>query len=190
MTKLRKMFASVMLAGVIATPFALAQDNSEGNSEQPRSERGERGERGEDRGSRGNFDPAQIRERMVERLKEQLAPADDAEWEVIKPKLEKAMTVRFEQMMGNFGGGFGRSRGGPGGGEEREPRNDTERASRDLSKTLEDKSASADTIAAKLTALRDARAKAAADVKATQEDLRGVLSARQEAVLVVNGMLE
>ncbi len=188
MTKLRKMFASMMLAGAIVTPFALAQDNTGGNSEQPRGDR-------EDRGGRGGFDPAQMRERMVERLKEQLAPANDEEWNIIKPKLEKAMTVRFEQMMGNFGG-LGRGRGGSGGGggsaggEEREPRNDTERASRDLSKILEDKSAAPDTIAAKLTALREARAKAAAEVKASQEDLRGVLTARQEAVLVVNGMLE
>ncbi len=32
MTKLRKMFASMMLAGAIVTPFALAQDTSGGNS--------------------------------------------------------------------------------------------------------------------------------------------------------------
>lgn len=195
MNKIVKTLSCVVLTGLIAVPFAIAQDSPErgdreeaGDRGEDRGDRGERGERGEDRGdrARGGFDPARMREMMVERIKEQLAPTDE-EWGVIKPKLEKVMETRFQQLVGGFGG-FGR-RGGPD-GEEREPRNDMERASRDLRRTLDDTGAAPETIASKLQAVRDARAKAQAEVKAAQEDLQSVLTPRQEAVLVVNGMLE
>jgi hypothetical protein len=117
------------------------------------------------------------------RLKEQMAPSEE-EWGVIQPKLYKVLNARFAQM-----GGMG-SMMRRGGGEEREPRNDVERAARELEKTLKDTSASADTIAEKLKALRDARAKAAEATKAAQEDLKSVLTARQEALLVADGVLE
>lgn len=184
MNKLATVLSCVVLSSMIAAPMAFAQDNPGDRG----GERGDRGDRGDDRG-RGGFDPARMREMIVDRMKTELAPSDE-EWGIIKPKLEKVLEARFTQMVSGFGG-FGRGRGGPeGGGEEREPRNDVERASRDLRRTLDESSATPETIAAKLQAVRDARAKAQAEVKATQEDLKSVLTARQEAVLVVNGMLE
>ena len=66
----------------------------------------------------------------------------------------------------------------------------SERAAKDLGDALKNKDTSPDVITAKLAALREAKAKAAEAVKASQEDLKSVLTARQEAVLVVNGMLE
>ena len=66
-------------------------------------------------GGRGNFDPAQMRERMMTRIKEQLGATDD-EWKAIEPKVDKVMTAQRESR-GGFGfGGFGGGRGGPGGG--------------------------------------------------------------------------
>src|SRR5205814_3579173 len=68
---------------------------------------------------RGNFDPAQMRERMMNRIKEQLGATDD-EWKAISPKVEKVMTAQRESRGGGFGfggGGFGGGgRGGGGGG--------------------------------------------------------------------------
>ena len=55
---------------------------------------------------------------------------------------------------------------------------------------LENKDTPADQIAAKLTALREARAKAKADLETAQKDLKEVLTPRQEAVMVSMGMLE
>ena len=40
----------------------------------------------------GNFDPAQMRQRMMERMKEQLG-ADDEAWKVIEPRLTKVMEL-------------------------------------------------------------------------------------------------
>mgnify|MGYP001074398676 CR=1 FL=1 len=59
-----------------------------------------------------------------------------------------------------------------------------------LQTTLENKDASADDIKAKLTALRTSRAKKEADLKSAREELRKVLTLRQEAQLVLMGMLD
>jgi hypothetical protein len=59
-----------------------------------------------------------------------------------------------------------------------------------LRDTLDNKDASAADIDSKLKALRDAREKSRAELAAAQKDLKEVLTGRQEAVLVVNGMLE
>ena len=64
---------------------------------------------------RGNFDPAQARQRMMERYKEQLdVKNDDAEWKVISERITKVMEARREVGGGGMGG-FGRGGRGPGG---------------------------------------------------------------------------
>src|SRR4030095_8867093 len=68
------------------------------------------------RQGRGNFDPEQARQRMMDRYKEQLEVKDDAEWKLISDRIEKVTAARREVGFGG-GGGFGRGgRGGPGGG--------------------------------------------------------------------------
>ncbi|MEP0841816.1 MAG: hypothetical protein HRF43_03795, partial [Phycisphaerae bacterium] len=65
------------------------------------------------RGGRGNFDPAQMRQRMMDNIKEELAASDD-EWKVLQPKVEKVLDAQRETRGGGFGGfgGFGgRDRG-------------------------------------------------------------------------------
>src|SRR5258708_4012287 len=59
------------------------------------------------RGNPGNFDPAQMRERMMTRIKEQLGASDD-EWKALQPAVEKVMTAQRDARAGG--------RGGPGGG--------------------------------------------------------------------------
>ncbi len=63
-------------------------------------------------------------------------------------------------------------------------------ASQDLQKTLENKDSKPEEIKAKLDALREAKTKAKTDLTAAQADLKGVLTQRQEAVLVEAGLLE
>ena len=55
---------------------------------------------------------------------------------------------------------------------------------------MDNKDAAPETIAKKLTSLREARDKARKDVADAQKELKEVLTQRQEAVLVMNGMLE
>jgi Spy/CpxP family protein refolding chaperone len=63
-------------------------------------------------------------------------------------------------------------------------------ASKALADTLDNKDAKPDEIKAKLTALRDARAKAREELTKARKDLTDLLTQRQEAVLVQFGILE
>jgi hypothetical protein len=175
------------------------------------------GDQGGPGGPGGQFDPAQMRQRMMERQKEMLGADDDA-WKVIEPRLTKVMELSRQSMGGGMGGMFGmrgmrgmrgqggqqgQGRGGqqgqgPGGqqgdrprfpGEENREPSAVEKAQEALSTTLENESASADTIKQQLTALRAAREKAKQELAASQQSLREILTIRQEALLVVSGML-
>lgn len=174
-----------LVAGALALPVvSMAQD--QGGNRGGDQNRG--GDRGGDRGNRGNFDPAQMRERMETFMKEQLGNPTDEEWKVIQPKLDKVMTAQRDSRGGfMFGrGGSDRSRGG----DSSQPKSDVQKAQSDLKDTLDKKDASVEEINAKLAALRTAREKAKTELKAAQKDLSEVLTARQVAALVMMGMLE
>jgi hypothetical protein len=181
-------FFVFVLTALLVPTLSFAQDQGGGGGG---NQQGGGGGGGRNRGGGGpgggNFDPAQFRQRMMDRLKEELGATDD-EWKVLEPKVDKVMTAQQSARAGGGFGGFGRRGGGGGMG----PGGDTPtaQAARDLRTTLDNKDAPASEITAKLTALRDARAKARAELESAQKDLKEVLTPRQEAVLVVNGMLE
>lgn len=76
-------------------------------------------------GGRGNFDPAQFRQRMMDRLKEQLEVTDDAEWKALEPLIQNVTEARRATMSGMgrgmFGGGPRRGSGDNAGGGGRGP---------------------------------------------------------------------
>jgi hypothetical protein len=150
-------------------------------------EEGAAGAAGGGRGARGGRgDPAQMRQRMLERTKEMLG-AKDEEWAVISPKLEKVNALRTDIMGGGRGGG----RGGEAPQGEETP---VRKAAQELRSLLSDSSdgmpVTAEQISAKLTAYREAREKARQELAAAQEELRQVLSVEQEARLVLQGVLD
>ena len=134
----------------------------------------------------------QFRQRMAERLKTALK-ASDEEWSVIQPLLEK-MYAKQREAGGrfNFGGRRGGGPGGPG-GEDRGNRPSMfggTPESEALETALKSDSTSPAEIKAKLDALREARKKAAAELDQSRDDLRKVLTQRQEATLVLIGILQ
>lgn len=150
-----------------------------------------------------NFDPAQMQQMMEQRMQEQLG-ATAEEWKVLGPRVMKVMTLSrqvntpgggmFRMGMGRRGGQQG-GQAGPGGPAGRrgpfgqgEP-TAVDTASDALQTTLENTAANADEIKAKLTALRAAKEKAKAELATAQQDLKQVLTLRQEAQLVLMGML-
>ncbi len=160
---------------------------------------GGRGNRG-DRGPGGT--PEEFRARMAERLKTSLKVTDD-EWGILQPLIEKVTTKQRDAMSGRFGGFGGRGGGGPGGDRGPggggggntgggAPGGDRPGAaeSQALRDALEKDGTSAADIAAKLTAVREQRKKAAAELTAARADLQKVVTARQEAVLFSMGILE
>ena len=147
-------------------------------------------------GRRGNFNPEEFRQRMNERLKASLKVTDD-EWAAIQPLIEKVQAKQRDAMGGRFGG-FGRGPGGPGGpggaggggGGGDQPARPGAAESDALRKALESESTSSDDLKAKLNAVREQRKKSASELASAREDLRKVLTVRQEAALVAAGILE
>ncbi len=146
-------------------------------------------------GRRGNMQD--FMQRMNERVKTALK-ATDEEWAVIQPLLEKVQTIQRETMSSRFGG-FGRRSGGPGspGGNQgdqgqRGPggQGGGSPESQALRTALESDSTSADEIKTKLAALREARKKSQAQLEQAREELKKVLTLRQEATLVQMGLLD
>jgi hypothetical protein len=144
-----------------------------------------------------NFDPAQMRERMVSRYKDAMEVTDDAEWKVLEAAISKVVDARMEVMAGTFGGmrNFRRNTNDTAnadqGGQNRNrgPFGSPSAESEDLQKAIDAK-APADEIKAKLVKLRDANAAKEAKLAAAQEDLKKLLTSRQEAVAVLGGLLK
>ncbi len=140
----------------------------------------------------------EFRQRRSEQMREQLG-ANQEEWtKVLQPRIEKVQQLQRQSRGGFRGmrGGRGRRGGRRGGGERpaagapQREQSDVEKKTEALRKLLEDKASNANAVKAALDALRKARAKAAADLAAARKELRGVVTVRQEAQLVLLGLLE
>ena len=130
---------------------------------------------------------------MADRMKTMLKVSDE-EWSVIQPLVEKVQAKQRETMAGRFGGFGGRGgRGGPGrdrdGASSASARPGATEAEA-LRTAVENENTSPDELKAKLTAVREQRKKSEAELEATREELRKVLTVRQEAALVSMGVLE
>ena len=146
---------------------------------------------------------------MMDNYKERLEVTNDDEWKVLEDKIQKVLDAR--QAVGSFGGfggpggrGGGRrannnnntdtnaapadanggGRGGRRGGNRGTPAPETEA----LQSAVEAK-ASADDLKAKMAKVRDARKAAEAKLESAQEDLRKLLTVRQEASAMLMGLL-
>jgi hypothetical protein len=202
-TKLQKGFGIAILCILTATFVWAAEDGARRGQDQPDPDR--QSQPGGDRGSpRGGFnpDPGAMQQRMMEFMKTRLGITDDAEWAIIEPRLSKVMTLsRSASNMGGMMRGM-MGRGGMDRGGRRRPdiagRQDTleaaddpvQKASDSLQETLDKTDATAEEIKTKLQAFREAREKAQQDLAKARQELRDVLTLRQEAQLVLMGMLD
>jgi len=140
----------------------------------------------------GNFDPAQFQQRMMDRIKEQLAFTNDTDWDAVKPLVQKVMDSRREVGTGGgmgrmFGGGRnggGGNQGGPGGGMFGQPSPEQNA----LQKALDDN--------APVAQIKDLLAKYKASQKVkqakleeAQANLKKVLTVRQEAQAALLGLV-
>ena len=133
---------------------------------------------------------------MLAAARERLEVTDDAEWKVISDRVMKVMELRRATMSGGVGM-FG-GRGGPPGGDRGSSGGDSNagRGFRGggspelaaLSSAVNDKLPDAE-IKSRLDRLRESRKDSEAKLAQAQDDLRAVLSVRQEAMAVVFGLL-
>jgi len=137
----------------------------------------------------GNFDPAAFQQRMMDNIRERLAFTNDTDWAAVQPLIQKEFDARRDVGFGGRGFGGGRrggnnnAQGGRGGfGGQSSPEADA------LQKSLDDNAPTAQVTAA-LEKYRASRKTKEAKLAQTQEDLRKVLTPRQEAQAVLLGLL-
>jgi hypothetical protein len=181
---LKKMFATTGITLLCAA--ALAQDNGPGPG--PGGPGG-----GGPGGGRRNFDPAQMQQRMEERMKEirtQMDVKDDAEWKIIQDRITKVQEARREAMQGMFGrGGPGGRRGGDNGGPGGPGMGGQNNPELEALNAAVRSNAPKDQIQAALDKYRKVRKEKEAALEKAQAALKELLSVKQEAVAVANGML-
>ena len=166
----------MMLMGVVALMQFCLAGAQEATTPREGGNRGARQQRGGQQ-----FNPQQMQERYMNRVKESLG-VNDEEWKVLKPKVEKVRTAQMNtQRMG-----MGR-RTGERAGTELSP---IQKASQELQTVLAKKDSSAKDISAKLTALREAKKKSETELAEARKALKELLTQRQEAQLVMMGLLE
>jgi hypothetical protein len=147
--------------------------------------------------AQGRPDPAQFRQRRMDDLRDKLEIKDDAEWSAIEPKISKVMDAQRDVMGMRLGGMFGggRRRGGEdnNGGENRPRRpsmfGEPSPSVEALQKSIDAKAPSSE-LKTKLAAVRAETKEKEAKLDAAEQDLQSVLTPRQEAVAVVNGLLK
>jgi len=166
MKKLLAMLA-VAAAVCLSADSLRAQDNGGG---------------GGGRGGFRGFDPQQ----MMDNIKDRLGFTNDTDWSAVQPLVQKVMDARRDSMSGMFRG-FRRRGGdnGGGGGNPNRPSN----AEADALQQAVDSNAPAAQIKAALEKYRTAQKARQAKLEQAQEDLRKVLSQKQEAQAVLMGLL-
>jgi len=75
-------------------------------------------------------------------------------------------------------------------GRNEQPKTELEQKSRELRELLRDDKADVDQIKAKLSAVRASKERTARELAGARQTLRQLMTLRQEAVLVLNGLLD
>jgi hypothetical protein len=181
-----------LLSGAVFAQTAQTDPNATdtGNANGRRGRRGQNADQtgNNNGGGRGNFDPAQMQQQMMDRMKEQFGVTDDAEWKVITDRLAPVMELR--RAAGGGGGGFGLrgGMGGPGGGRGGRGGGAASPEQDALRQAIQDKLPDAE-IKSRLDRVREVRKANEEKLAKAQDDLRAVLSVRQEAMAVMYGLL-
>ncbi len=175
---------AVTAALAFTTGSLLAQDNNAAPS-------GDQGGQRRNRQGGGNWDPAQMQQRIMDRVQEQLGFTNDTEWDAVKPLVQKVMDARRDVGFGGMGRMMGgRNRGGDQGGNNRggmfgqaSPEQEA------LQKAIDDNAPAAQIkdLLAKYKASQKAKQ---AKLEAAQADLKAVLTTKQEAEATLLGLVQ
>ncbi len=172
----------IAAALLLSVGNTMAQDNPPG---------GGRGGRG---GPGGGFDPAQMQQRMLENIREQMDVKDDAEWKIIADRITKVNEARRD--IGFGGGGMRRMFRPPGGDAQNADQGNRRRFGPEpgaeeaaLEKAIDSKAPKAELKAA-MTKFRAAKKEKEAKLEAAQEELLKVVDTKQEALLLSMGIVK
>lgn len=149
-------------------------------------------------GGRGNFDPAQMQQRIMDNAREQLGLTNDTDWNAIQPLVQKVMDARRDTMGGGMGRLMGRGNRGGNNANANANNNSGRRGgfggtpspeAEALQKAIDDNAPTAQVKAALAKYHASQKDKQAKLVQA-QENLRKVLTVKQEAQAALLGLVE
>jgi hypothetical protein len=151
------------------------------------------GGNGGGQGGRGNFDPAQFQQRMMDNIKDQLGFTNDTDWGAVQPLIQKVMDAQRSTRSGGMGRLFGRGNrgGGDQGGNNRRggfggtPSPEAEA----LQKAIDDNAPAAQ-IKELLAKYQASQKDKQAQLATAQDNLRAVLTIKQEAQATLLGLLQ
>jgi hypothetical protein len=155
---------------------------------------GQRRQRGGQGGPGGNFDPAQMQQRMLQRVQDELGFTNDTEWSAVEPLVQKVMDARRDVGFGGMGRMFGgnRQRGGQNGDQtNNRPRGIFGQQSPEaeaLQKAIDD-NAPAGQIKDLLAKYKASQQAKQAKLEAAQDNLKAVLNSKQEAQAYLLGLV-
>jgi hypothetical protein len=187
--KMKHLFA---VCGIVAALFcgaltASAQNNGGGGG-------GGGGNGGFGGGRGGNFDPAQFQQRMMDGIRDQLGFTNDTDWDAVQPLVQKVLDARRDI---GFGGNmrmmFRRNRDN-GGDNNNRPRNNpfggTPSPEAQALQNAIDNNAPDGQIKDLLARYMASQAKKQTVLKGAQDNLRAVLTVKQEATATLLGLLD
>ncbi len=193
MTHLKTLYsviAVLLLCLFMTTGSAWAQVADEKGGDSGETSQKQRGQ------GRTQVDSEQIQQRIVQRYQELLGMSDE-EWAVIGPYVLKVSTLssstqsRITVLRMMMGGRGNTTQGTQDQAQTRGRGMTTQDENLQALQTLlEDEGATSDEIKTKLSALRKAREAATLELATARKELRELLTLRQEALLVVMGLLE
>jgi len=143
-------------------------------------------------GPGGGFNREKMMARFDKMLRERLGANED-EWEILGPMVREVQTKQREARGGGMRRMWGRrGRRGGGGPEAEKPGAEAKELTPEeaLAKALENKETPAVEIKAKLAAYRKDKEAKKTELTAAQDALRKVVTQRQEAQLILMGMLD
>jgi hypothetical protein len=142
---------------------------------------------------RGNFDPAQFQQRMMDNIRDQLGFTNDTDWSAVQPLIQKVMDARrdvgngmgMRMMFRNRRGNNENANGGGGrGGFFGQPSPEAEALQQAIDSNAPDAQ-----IKQALDKYRASVKEKQAQLEQAQENLRKVLSIKQEAQATLMGLL-
>ncbi len=140
-------------------------------------------------GRRGNFDPAQFQQRMMDNVRDQLGFTNDTDWNAVQPLVQKVMDARRDVGVGGMQRLFrGRNNNGNQQGGRNNPFGQTSPEADALQKAI-DADAPAAQIKDLLAKYKAAQKVKQANLEAAQADLKAVLSVKQEAQATLLGLV-
>lgn len=180
---LKNMLVTAGLATLmgLAGNSVMAQDNNPGPGQ---------GAGGGGGGRRGNFDPAEMQQRIMENIRKEMSVTNNDEWKVIETRVQKVMDARREVGFPGMGRMWGR-RGGPDGNADRPRRGGFANPSPELEALQKaiDSNAPVEQVKAAVQKYRESRKAKEAVLEKAQAELQKVLSVKQEAVAVSFGLV-